>query len=94
MSSLHQTSPGPSPTTSVHAGLEERRESQDASFQSSMSDPDSSALSFETSFHMESGYPVPRPENERHPKGKRKRTTYVPGFSGRVPITASGAAFD
>ncbi|KAK8033117.1 homeobox transcription factor [Apiospora marii] len=75
MSSLHQTSPGPSPTTSVHAGLEERRESQDASFQSSMSDPDSSALSFETSFHMESGYPVPRPENERHPKGKRKRTT-------------------
>ncbi|KAK8139733.1 homeobox domain-containing protein [Apiospora sp. TS-2023a] len=75
MSSLHQTSPGPSPTTSVHAGLDERRESQDASFQSSMSDPDSSALSFETSFHMESGYAVPRPENERHPKGKRKRTT-------------------
>ncbi|KAK7969586.1 hypothetical protein PG988_008659 [Apiospora saccharicola] len=75
MSPLHQTSPGPSPTTSVHAGLDERRESLDASFQSSMSDPDSSALSFETSFHMESGYAVPRPENERHPKGKRKRTT-------------------
>ncbi|KAK6843568.1 homeobox transcription factor [Apiospora arundinis] len=75
MSSLHQHSPGPSPTASVHDGQDERRASQDASFQSSMSDPDSSALSFETSFHMESGYPVPRPENERHPKGKRKRTT-------------------
>ncbi|KAK8056921.1 homeobox domain-containing protein [Apiospora rasikravindrae] len=75
MASLHQQSPGPSPTTSIHDGIEDRRASQDASFQSSMSDPDSSALSFETSFHMESGYPVPRPENERHPKGKRKRTT-------------------
>ncbi|KAK8048913.1 homeobox transcription factor [Apiospora phragmitis] len=41
MSSLHQHSPGPSPTTSVHDRIEDRRASQDTSFQSSMSDPES-----------------------------------------------------
>ncbi|KAH9909388.1 hypothetical protein F4778DRAFT_229012 [Xylariomycetidae sp. FL2044] len=48
----------------------------DTSFSSSQgSNPDSSALSFESSFRLESGYPTHGSDCEKHPKGKRKRTT-------------------
>ncbi|KAI0890005.1 uncharacterized protein GGS22DRAFT_149761 [Annulohypoxylon maeteangense] len=45
------------------------------SFSSQSSNPDSSAMSFESSFRLESGYPTHDSNSEKHPKGKRKRTT-------------------
>ncbi|KAI1208856.1 uncharacterized protein F4807DRAFT_429746 [Annulohypoxylon truncatum] len=45
------------------------------SFSSQSSNPDSSAMSFESSFRLESGYPSHDSNSEKHPKGKRKRTT-------------------
>ncbi|KAI2629778.1 hypothetical protein GGR54DRAFT_278821 [Hypoxylon sp. NC1633] len=45
------------------------------SFSSQSSNPDSSTMSFESSFRLESGYPIHDPNSEKHPKGKRKRTT-------------------
>ncbi|KAH7035352.1 uncharacterized protein B0I36DRAFT_318161 [Microdochium trichocladiopsis] len=37
--------------------------------------PDSSALSLQSSFRLESGFPGHGSDSEKHPKGKRKRTT-------------------
>ncbi|KAI0176242.1 hypothetical protein GGR52DRAFT_352684 [Hypoxylon sp. FL1284] len=45
------------------------------SFSSQSSNPDSSTMSFESSFRLESGYPTHDSTTEKHPKGKRKRTT-------------------
>ncbi|KAI0842041.1 hypothetical protein F5Y06DRAFT_166707 [Hypoxylon sp. FL0890] len=39
------------------------------------SNPDSSTMSFESSFRLESGYPTHESTTEKHPKGRRKRTT-------------------
>lgn len=84
MSSLPAADPCPSPAASPRDGPEGIPASQDSAVQSS--DPDSSSFSFETSFLMEPGYPVARPENEKHPKGKRKRTTYVPNWPHRAAV--------
>ncbi|XXG94612.1 NAD(+) kinase [Hypoxylon texense] len=46
-----------------------------SSFSSQSSNPDTSAMSFESSFRLESGYPTHDSNSEKHPKGKRKRTT-------------------
>ena len=51
-----------------------KNDSSILSQESSQLDPDSSALSAET---------------ERHPKGKRKRTAYVPSMPLPLPITDS-----
>ncbi|KAI0401851.1 hypothetical protein F4802DRAFT_578629 [Xylaria palmicola] len=52
------------------------RDRHDLSFSSSHnSNPDSSALCFESSFRLETPFPNQKAENEKHPKGKRKRTT-------------------
>lgn len=55
------------------------RHGHDLSFSSSQSssNPDSSTLCFESSFRLETPFPNQKAENERHPKGKRKRTTCV-----------------
>ncbi|KAI8632351.1 hypothetical protein F5Y19DRAFT_420734 [Xylariaceae sp. FL1651] len=60
----------PSPTVSpVHEG-------HDTSFSSSQSsNPDSSTLCFESSFRLETPFPNQKADCEKHPKGKRKRTT-------------------
>ncbi|OTB06617.1 hypothetical protein M426DRAFT_20715 [Hypoxylon sp. CI-4A] len=42
---------------------------------SQSSNPDTSTMSFESSFRLESGYPTHDSSSEKHPKGKRKRTT-------------------
>ncbi|KAI1279931.1 hypothetical protein F5Y07DRAFT_356714 [Xylaria sp. FL0933] len=52
------------------------RDQLDLSFSSSQnSNPDSSALCFESSFRLETPFPNQKVESEKHPKGKRKRTT-------------------
>ncbi|KAI1118934.1 hypothetical protein F5Y14DRAFT_398215 [Nemania sp. NC0429] len=53
------------------------RDGHDLSFSSSQSsnNPDSSALCFESSFRLETPFPNQKAESEKHPKGKRKRTT-------------------
>ena len=84
MSSLPAADPSLSPAASPRDAPEAISASQDSAVQSS--DPDSSSFSFETSFLMEPGYPVARPENEKHPKGKRKRTTYVPNWLRRPGV--------
>ncbi|KAI2640473.1 hypothetical protein GGS26DRAFT_538325 [Hypomontagnella submonticulosa] len=45
------------------------------SISSQDSNPDFSTMSFESSFRLESGYPTHDSNSEKHPKGKRKRTT-------------------
>ncbi|KAK5624659.1 hypothetical protein RRF57_000375 [Xylaria bambusicola] len=48
----------------------------DLSFSSSQnSNPDSSTLRFESSFRLEPPFPNQKADSEKHPKGKRKRTT-------------------
>ncbi|KAI1128402.1 hypothetical protein F5Y10DRAFT_240630 [Nemania abortiva] len=48
----------------------------DLSFSSSQSsNPDSSTLCFESSFRLETPFQSQKAESEKHPKGKRKRTT-------------------
>ncbi|KAK7755268.1 hypothetical protein SLS62_002773 [Diatrype stigma] len=47
----------------------------DTSFQSSGSNPDSSTLSLESSFRLDPAYTSEGVECDKHPKGKRKRTT-------------------
>ncbi|KAI1857293.1 uncharacterized protein JN550_013319 [Neoarthrinium moseri] len=67
----------PSPVSSPASGAahDSQPASQDTSFRSSQnSDPDTSCLSLESSFQLESGYPA-QADTEKHPKGKRKRTT-------------------
>lgn len=49
----------------------------DVSFQSSTTSPDTSSLSLESSFRLEATYANESVECEKHPKGKRKRTTWV-----------------
>ncbi|KAJ8123606.1 hypothetical protein ONZ43_g484 [Nemania bipapillata] len=52
------------------------RDRHDLSFSSSQSsNPDSSTLCFESSFRLETPFPNQKAESEKHPKGKRKRTT-------------------
>ncbi|KAL7629381.1 hypothetical protein AAE478_000901 [Parahypoxylon ruwenzoriense] len=63
MASFHETHED-------HEAREARR-----SISSQSSNPDSSTLSFESSFRLESGYPIHDAISEKHPKGKRKRTT-------------------
>ncbi|KAH8156002.1 hypothetical protein CIB48_g12245, partial [Xylaria polymorpha] len=60
------TASTPSPTSDRH----------DLSFSSSQnSNPDSSTLCFESSFRLETPFQNQKAESEKHPKGKRKRTT-------------------
>ncbi|KAI1447937.1 hypothetical protein F5Y02DRAFT_415326 [Annulohypoxylon stygium] len=63
-----------SPLAMAPAPVHEPHESR-LSFSSQSSNPDSSAISFESSFRLESGYPSHDSNTEKHPKGKRKRTT-------------------
>lgn len=67
----------PSPiSSSPNAAIHQHMMSQDAAVQSSpSSSTDISVMSLESSFQLETGYPVEPREKERHPKGKRKRTT-------------------
>ncbi|KAJ3577095.1 hypothetical protein NPX13_g3472 [Xylaria arbuscula] len=52
------------------------RDQSDLSFSSSQnSNPDASSICFESSFRLEPPYPNQKAESEKHPKGKRKRTT-------------------
>ncbi|KAK9771370.1 hypothetical protein SCAR479_11976 [Seiridium cardinale] len=64
----------PSPTSSPAHGSAPA--SQENTFRTSMaSDPDSSCLSLESSFQLDTGYPSQYEDSQKHPKGKRKRTT-------------------
>lgn len=69
----------PSPTSSPVSGFQgDAAGSQDAGFRSSQgSNPDSSTVSLESSFQLDASYTTPPGQSEKHPKGKRKRTTYV-----------------
>ncbi|KAI0539732.1 hypothetical protein GGR58DRAFT_499965 [Xylaria digitata] len=61
------------PTASTPSPVRDRL---DLSFSSSQnSNPDSSTLCFESSFRLETPFPNQKAESEKHPKGKRKRTT-------------------
>ncbi|KAI0515242.1 hypothetical protein F5B22DRAFT_194012 [Xylaria bambusicola] len=52
------------------------RDQLDLSFSSSQSsNPDASTLCFESSFRLEPPFPNQKADSEKHPKGKRKRTT-------------------
>ncbi|KAI0125881.1 homeobox transcription factor [Xylariales sp. AK1849] len=74
--SSHVPSPASSPTSGAHNNLASPSASQDAAEQSfQSSNPDSSSFSLESSFQLESGYSNQLVDSERHPKGKRKRTT-------------------
>ncbi|KAI8966002.1 hypothetical protein F5Y11DRAFT_311071 [Daldinia sp. FL1419] len=66
----HSTASSPPTMPPVHEAREGRR-----SISSQSSNPDSSTMSFESSFRLESGYPTHDSNTEKHPKGKRKRTT-------------------
>ncbi|KAI1105258.1 hypothetical protein F4804DRAFT_341284 [Jackrogersella minutella] len=66
----HSTASSPPTMTPAHESHEFRR-----SMSSQSSNPDSSTMSFESSFRLESGYPTHDTNTEKHPKGKRKRTT-------------------
>ncbi|KAI1764796.1 hypothetical protein GGR53DRAFT_300555 [Hypoxylon sp. FL1150] len=72
----HSTASSPPTMAPTHEPHEthDTREAR-SSFSSQGSNPDSSAMSFESSFRLESGYPSHDPNTEKHPKGKRKRTT-------------------
>ncbi|CAJ2501716.1 Uu.00g045690.m01.CDS01 [Anthostomella pinea] len=50
-------------------------DSHDTFNSSQDSNPDTSNLSFESSFRLDSSYSSQNPDCEKHPKGKRKRTT-------------------
>ncbi|KAI1143554.1 hypothetical protein F5Y05DRAFT_421125 [Hypoxylon sp. FL0543] len=65
----HLTASTPPTMAPTHESPEGR-----SSVSSQSSNPDSSAMSFESSFRLESGYPT-HDSSEKHPKGKRKRTT-------------------
>jgi hypothetical protein len=71
----------PSPTSSPISGSPDAAAvTHNASFRSSQaSNPDSSTLSLESSFQLDASYMTPG-QAEKHPKGKRKRTTYVFGW--------------
>ncbi|KAI0456539.1 hypothetical protein F5B21DRAFT_466899 [Xylaria acuta] len=61
------------PTASTPSPASDRH---DLSFSSSQnSNPDSSTLCFESSFRLETPFQTQKAESEKHPKGKRKRTT-------------------
>ncbi|KAI0486439.1 hypothetical protein F4859DRAFT_470372 [Xylaria cf. heliscus] len=61
------------PTASTPSPASDRH---DLSFSSSQnSNPDSSTLCFESSFRLETPFQNQKAESEKHPKGKRKRTT-------------------
>ncbi|KAI1828644.1 hypothetical protein F4861DRAFT_12163 [Xylaria intraflava] len=61
------------PTASTPSPVRDRH---DLSFSNSQnSNPDSSTLCFESSFRLETPFPNQKAESEKHPKGKRKRTT-------------------
>ncbi|KAJ2987809.1 hypothetical protein NUW58_g4305 [Xylaria curta] len=61
------------PTASTPSPARDRHE---LSFSSSQnSNTDSSTLCFESSFRLETPFPNQKAESEKHPKGKRKRTT-------------------
>ncbi|KAI8952119.1 hypothetical protein F4801DRAFT_241566 [Xylaria longipes] len=61
------------PTASTPSPASDRH---DLSFTSSQSsNPDSSTLCFESSFRLETPFQNQKAESEKHPKGKRKRTT-------------------
>ncbi|KAI1779944.1 hypothetical protein F4818DRAFT_401166 [Hypoxylon cercidicola] len=68
--SIASSSPTMPPTRDTHDTHEAR-----SSFSSQSSNPDLSTMSFESSFRLESGYPTHDSNTEKHPKGKRKRTT-------------------
>ncbi|TGJ85883.1 hypothetical protein E0Z10_g2851 [Xylaria hypoxylon] len=64
------------PTASIASTPSPVRDRLDLSFSSSQnSNPDSSTLCFESSFRLETPFPNQKAESEKHPKGKRKRTT-------------------
>lgn len=68
----------PSPTSSPASAVQDTSLlSQESSFfrSSQTSNPDSSCLSLESSFQLDTGYPSQNEESQKHPKGKRKRTT-------------------
>ncbi|KAH8675968.1 hypothetical protein BX600DRAFT_191016 [Xylariales sp. PMI_506] len=74
--SSHVPSPASSPISGPHDTSAAWSASQDTAFRSSQSsNPDSSALSLESSFQLESGYTAQSGDSQKHPKGKRKRTT-------------------
>ncbi|KAI1756501.1 hypothetical protein F4782DRAFT_482778 [Xylaria castorea] len=61
------------PTASTPSPASDRH---DLSFSSSQSsNPDNSTLCFESSFRLETPFQNQKAESEKHPKGKRKRTT-------------------
>ncbi|KAI0600193.1 hypothetical protein F4775DRAFT_74084 [Biscogniauxia sp. FL1348] len=65
----HPTASTSTPPTMAH-------DSHEFCFSSSQnSNADTSNVSFESSFRLEPGYPSQTSECEKHPKGKRKRTT-------------------
>ncbi|KAI3328893.1 hypothetical protein HD806DRAFT_519260 [Xylariaceae sp. AK1471] len=64
------------PTASTPPTVSPLREGHDFSFSSSQSsNTDNSTLCFESSFRLETPFPNEKAESEKHPKGKRKRTT-------------------
>ncbi|OTA53630.1 hypothetical protein K449DRAFT_401594 [Hypoxylon sp. EC38] len=66
----HSTASTPPAMAPTHESPEGR-----SSISSQSSNLDSSTMSFESSFRLESGYPTHDSASEKHPKGKRKRTT-------------------
>ncbi|ETS88069.1 hypothetical protein PFICI_01897 [Pestalotiopsis fici W106-1] len=67
----------PSPTSSPASAVQDSSLlSQESIFRSSQtSNPDSSSLSLESSFQLDTSYTSQYEESQKHPKGKRKRTT-------------------
>ncbi|KAF2968788.1 hypothetical protein GQX73_g4730 [Xylaria multiplex] len=65
------------PTASTPSPVRDRLDLSFSSSQNSSqnSNPDSSTLCFESSFRLETPFPNQKAESEKHPKGKRKRTT-------------------
>ncbi|KAI2629041.1 hypothetical protein GGS21DRAFT_527184 [Xylaria nigripes] len=61
------------PTASTPSPVRDKIDPSSSNSQSS--NPDSSALCFESSFRLETPFPNQKAESEKHPKGKRKRTT-------------------
>ncbi|KAF7524162.1 hypothetical protein G7054_g11505 [Neopestalotiopsis clavispora] len=72
--SSHVPSPTSSPASAVQDSSLLSQES--VNFRSSQtSNPDSSSLSLESSFQLDTSYTSQYDESQKHPKGKRKRTT-------------------
>ncbi|KAI1382142.1 hypothetical protein F4677DRAFT_439946 [Hypoxylon crocopeplum] len=67
---FNSSASSPPTMATTHDSPEGRR-----SISSQSSNPDSSIMPFESSFRLESGYPTHDSNTEKHPKGKRKRTT-------------------